>query len=287
MAFELHDLCDDVDAVRAAYAPGAVVLDAPEFETLPPERAEELGLLVDRLSPASYPAGWLPEDAPEALVRYAGEEFTVGMPGDGGVAWTRQTEPPTVFVKERLTNVPAEFRAFLVAEALVQAGLELPEQFLPFFDGVYRDLAAAVPLGPNGTYQLATACHEAYLGLHTRPVFESWGGEESGDEDENGDGDGDENRFPRLHGAWRDAGERLRPRLAGLPEEVATGRTGFPAAAELACGAVRHGLDLPAPFGALDTAAYREYGAEYAVQWAETTFEALDADAGTDADEDT
>jgi len=277
VAFEFHDLCDDVDAVRAAHAPGAVVLDAPEFETLPPERAEELGLLIDRLSPVSYPAGWLPEDAPDALVRYAGEEFTVGMPGDGGVAWTRQTEPPTVFVKERLTNVPAEFRAFLVAEALVQAGLELPEQFLPFFDGAYRDLAAAVPLGPNDTYQLATACHEAYLGLHTRPVFESWGGEESADGD-------DGNRLPRLYGAWRDAGERLRPRLAGLPEEMATGRTGFAAAAELACGAVRHGLDLPTPFGALDTAAYREYGAEYAVQWAETTFEALDAGAAAGGD---
>jgi len=257
--FDPHEVPEDVAAVRAEHAPGAAVLSTPDFETLPPSRAEELGLLVDELAPASYPEEWLPEDVPEALRRYAGGEFTVGLPGDGGVAWTRQTDPPTVFVKARLDGVSEGFRDFLIAEALVQAGLGLPESFLPFFDGVYRSFAAACTLDSGGTYQLAAACYEAYLGLHTRSTLASWGDE-----------------HPRLHEAWREAGERLAPRLEGLAREVATGRTEFAAAAELACGAVRHEIDVPTPFGALDTAAYREYGPEYAVQWAETTFAELE-----------
>jgi hypothetical protein len=39
---------------------------------------------------------------------------------------------------------------------------------------------------------------------------------------------------------------------------------------------VKHDLDLPAPFSALDTAAYRDHGADYAVRWANKTFEKLD-----------
>ena len=49
----------------------------------------------------------------------------------------------------------------------------------------------------------------------------------------------------------------------------------FPEATEYACSAIKHGLELPTPFGALDTDAYREYGAEYAVTWAEKTVAAL------------
>jgi hypothetical protein len=42
---------------------------------------------------------------------------------------------------------------------------------------------------------------------------------------------------------------------------------------------VKHDLDPPAPFAALDTQAYRDHGAEYAVRWAEKTFSQLRDDA--------
>ncbi|MFD1513071.1 DUF7089 family protein [Halomarina rubra] len=264
--FDRRDLSPELQAVREAHAPGTVVLDCEgDFETLPPDAAETLGLFVDSLAPVSFPAEWLPDDAPELLRRYASETFTVGMPGDGGVTWTTQTTPPVVLVKARTTGSPEAFLDFLVAEALVEAGIAvrdggppLPEQFLGFFGERYTDLAAATGLSPADTYQLANALYDAYLGLHTRPVFREWADD-----------------HPRLHEAWRDAGERLQPRLDGLAREVATGRTSFPAAAELACSGVKHGCDLPTPFGALDTAAYRDAGAEYAVVWARKTFEKL------------
>jgi hypothetical protein len=264
--FSKRDLPADLEAVREGHAPGAVVLDCErDFETLPPDTAETLGLFVDRLDPASFPESWLPADAPELLVRYASETFTVGLPGDGGVTWTGQTTPPTVVVKARTTGSPEAFLDFLVAEALVEAGLAdrddgraLPESFLAFFGERYRDLADATTLSPADTYQLAVALYDAYRGLHTRETFAGWADD-----------------HPRLHEAWRDAGERLQPRLDGLAREVATDRTAFPAAAELACSGVKHGCDLPTPFGALDTAAYRESGAEYAVVWARKTFEKL------------
>ncbi|MFC6771728.1 hypothetical protein ACFQDD_09405, partial [Halorubrum pallidum] len=60
--------------------------------------------------------------------------------------------------------------------------------------------------------------------------------------------------------------------------EVARGETDFASATEYACSAVRHGLDLPAPFAALDTGAYRDRGALYAVKWAEKTFESMVAE---------
>ncbi|MFC7156086.1 hypothetical protein ACFQPA_11570 [Halomarina halobia] len=257
--FSQRDLPDDLAAVRETHAPGALVLDCEgDFETLPPARAEDLGLLVDSLDPVSYPGEWLPPDAPAQLRAYAGRDFTVGMPGDGGVTWTRQTVPPIVLVKARTEGSPEDFVAFLIAEALVQAGLGLPEHFLGFFEGRYRDLAAAARLPPVDTYQLAAALYDAYLGLHTRETFRGW-----------------ESDRPRLHAAWADAGERLQPRLSGLSREVAIGRTDFAAAAELACSGVKHDLDLPTPFGALDTSAYRERGADYAVAWARKTFERL------------
>jgi hypothetical protein len=258
--FDHRDLSNELAAVRDEHAPDALVLDTErDFETLDPAVAESLGPLCESLDPVSYPAEWLPTDAPEVLTNYASNSFTVGMPGDGGVAWTTQTHPPTVFVKPRLRGSPAPFIDFLVAEALVEVGLDEPEQFLGFFEGRYRDLDAATSLDPAGTYQLATALYDASLGRATRDVFADW--------------DGDR---PNLHAAWTDAGERLAPRLDGLPGEIASGETAFPAAAELACNAVKHDIDIPTPFGALDTRAYREYGPDYAVEWASKTFAELD-----------
>ena len=260
--FTERDLGGELAAVRAAYAPDAVVLNAgTDFETLDPATAEDLLLLTESVDPLAPDPAWVPDTAPEQLQRYAGGEFTVGLPGDGGVAWTTQTDPPCVIVKPRLETSPADFVDFLVAEALVQTSLGEPESFLAFFGDRYPDLAAvtASRLGPSGTYQLALALYDAYLGLQTREAFAEWGDD-----------------YPELYAAWADAGERLEPRLADLSGEVARGRTVVAAAAELACSAVKHGLDLPAPFAALDTSAYLDHGADYAVRWAEKTFEQLD-----------
>lgn len=274
--FDPHELSADIERVRRAYAPDAVVLDcARDFETLEPAVAEQLGLLVDQLEPFSAPDDWLPADTPEVLRRHASDEFTVGLPGDGGVAWTRQTTPPTVIVKPRLEGSPEAFIEFLVAEALVETDLAPTESFLAFFAERYPDLAAATPLPPADSYQLGAALYDAYVGRRTRPVFEAWGGE-NGTED--GTDGGDHPQLPALHETWVDAGERLQPRLDGLSGEVARGETEFAAAAELACAAVKHGRSLPDPFTALDTGAYDRNGAAFAVRWAEKTFDALAED---------
>ncbi|MFC7234923.1 DUF7089 family protein [Halosegnis marinus] len=261
--FHDRDLGDALAAVRDEHAPGALVLDTDrDFETLDPAVAEQLGLRADALDPLAYDPAWVPDDAPEILSRLASGTFTVGAPGDGGVTWTTQTVPPTVFVKPRMEGSPAGFVDFLIAAALVEAGADLPEHFLGFFGDAYPDLAAATPLGPADTYQLAYALYEAYKGVRVRETFAGW-----------------TDSRPDLHAEWLDAGRRLEPRLDGLAREVATGKTGFPAAAELACSAIRHagegGVEIPTPFAALDTAAYVAHGPEYAVRWAEKTFEKL------------
>lgn len=257
--FTKRDLPADLAAVREAHAPDAIVLDCDiDFETLAPAQAEDLGLLVDSFDPKSYPDEWLPSDAPALLRRYAGTDLTIGMPGDGSVSWTRQTDPPIVLVKARTAGSPEDFVDFLVAEALVQVGTGHPEHFLPFFDGRYPDLTAAVPLDGNSVYQVAAALYDGWLGLHTRDVYAEWMDD-----------------HPRLGEAWHDAGTRFEGRLADLPTAVARGRTDFPDATELACAGIKHGLELPAPFAALDTAAYRTHGAAFAVRWAEKTFAAL------------
>jgi len=251
----------DVAAVREAYAPDAVILNsATDFETLDPAAAENLLLVTESVDPLALDPAWLPDSAPAQLERYVGGEFTVGLPGDGGVAWTTQTEPACVVVKPRLETSPSSFVDFLVAEAIVETSLGEPEQFVEFFGERYRELAAITDprIGPTGTYQLAVALYDAYLGLRTREVFGSWADD-----------------YPGLYDAWADAGERLQPRLSDLSGEVARGGTDFAAAAELACSAVKHGLELPAPFAALDTAAYGDHGADYAVRWAEKTLEQL------------
>jgi len=201
----------------------------------------------------------VPDDAPTPLHRYAGSDFTVGLPGDGTVTWTRQTDPPVVFCKARAEGTPDAFLDFLIAEALVQVGLDVPESFLPFFGARYPDLDAAVPLDPASVYQIAAALYDGWLGLQTRPIFADWVDD-----------------CPRLHDAWVDAGDRLRDRVGDLPGAVARGETDFADATELACAAIKHGLDLPAPFAALDTTAYVDYGADYAVRWAGKTFDRID-----------
>jgi hypothetical protein len=257
--FSERPLTRTLQRLRSDTVPDALVLDTEQdFETLSPAVAEELGLLVDSLDPAAYPEAWLPERTPAQLEAYAGAQFTIGLPGDGTVVWTRQTDPPTVLVKKRAEGTPEAFRAFLVAEAFVELDLGVPESFLAFFGEQYRELDAALGLDGAATYQVAMALYDAWVGLQSRERFEAWAGE-----------------YDDLHEAWVDAGERLEPRIEGLPGEVARGETDFPAATELACSAVKHGLDLPAPFAALDTLAYRDHGTEYGVRWAEKTVAAL------------
>ena len=118
--FTERSLSPALDSVRTEHAPDALVLDcAQDFETLPPAQAEELALVTDSLVPLSHPSEWLPPNAPAVLGRYAGGDLTIGLPGDGSVAWTRQTDPPVVLCKPRLEDSPAAFADFLVAEALV------------------------------------------------------------------------------------------------------------------------------------------------------------------------
>ena len=306
--FSSRSLDADLDAVREEHAPESPVIDVDaDFETLPPAAAEDLGLFVDGLSPASFPAEWLPDEVPELLRKYAGPAFTIGLPGDGTVVRTTQTDPQTVLAKKRAEGTPDDFLAFLIADRLVQIGVSptpgslldgaasgsrsdgaasgsrsddaspdrLPDSFLPFFGERYRDLDAAIRrpdpgtgasttgYGPTDVFQVATALFDAWVGLYTRDAFASW-----------------EGRRPRLFDAWLDAGDRLEGRLGDLSGEVARGETDFASATEYACSAVRHGLDLPAPFAALDTAAYRDRGAPYAVKWAEKTFGSMvDEDA--------
>lgn len=255
--FEARELPRNLEAVREDHAPEALVFDCDrDFETLPSGEAEELGLVVDSLEPASYPSEWLPADAPDVLYRYAGSDFTIGMPGDGSVAWTRQTDPPVVLVKPRVLGSPEAFVDFLLAESLVELGLEVPEHFLGFFEGGYRDLDRAVDLDSHGTYQVAAALYDGWVGLEVREVFATW----------------HETR-PELGAAWQDAGERLEGRVSGLPQAVARGETDVADATELACAAIKHAIELPPPFAALDTAAYRDHGPAFAIKWAEKTFD--------------
>ncbi len=260
--FDRRELSGELAGVRDDHAPETIVVDAAnDFETLPSAVAENLLPVVDSVEPLSYDDSWLPDDAPATLFELAGDSFTIGAPGDGGVAWTRQTTPPVVFVKPRLAGSPEGFVRFLIAESLVEIGLDAPEHFLGFFGESYRSFADAVPLPPNETYQLAAALHTAHIGVRSSEVFAGWA-----------------DTYPDLHAEWVDAGERLEPRLGDLSRDVAIGRTDFSDAAELACSAVKHDVELPTPFDALDTAAYRNHGVEFALRWAEKTFEALEGE---------
>ncbi|MFP4625991.1 MAG: hypothetical protein ACLFNI_05300 [Natronomonas sp.] len=268
--FERRSLPADLATLRTRYAPEAFVFDMTrDFEILPPDIAENLAPLVAGFDPHSYPDEWVPADAPAALHRLASSEFTIGAPGDGGIAWTRQTEPPTVFVKPRMTGSPDDFVDFLVAEALVEIGLGTPEHFLGFFEDGYLEFADVVPLDPVGTYQLAAAVFDAYVGLYSREEFDAW-----------------DETHERLFDAWLDAGERLTPRLEEVPSAITSGRTAFAAAAEFACSAVKHRtaetedtIQIPPPFAALDSGAYQAHGPAFAIRWAEKTFAPIEGDA--------
>ncbi|ELY55001.1 DUF7089 family protein [Natronolimnohabitans innermongolicus] len=274
--FEARDLSSPVAAVRDEHAADAQVYDCDrDFETLPPAQAEELGLVVDALEPASYPADWLPADAPQLLARYASSDLTIGMPGDGSVAWTRQTEPPVVIVKPRVEGSPEAFVDFLLAEAFVEVGLDVPEHFLGFFEDRYLELDETVALDSNGTYQVAAALYDGWVGLQTREVFADWHAGTDADTDTDTATDADAGAHPELADAWQDAGNRLEDRVSGLSRAVARGETDFADATELACASIKHAIELPAPFAALDTEAYRDHGPEYAIRWAEKTFDAL------------
>jgi len=255
--FDARELPDEVVAVRDEHASDALVLDAgSDFETLAPAKLDAIAARVDTITPHEYDTAWLPDDSPALLRRLATNDVVIGMPGDGSVVWTTQTDPSVVIVKPRVEGSPEDFVDFLVSEAIVEAGLGLPEHFLGFFRDDYSDFAAAVPHDPHTTYQLAVAVCEAYRGLHTRDVFETW-----------------PDTHPRLGAAWADAGTRLSDRVEDLPGDVARGQTQFADAAELACAAIKHDLDVPAPFAALDTIAFREHGASFAVKWAEKLFD--------------
>jgi len=257
--FDERQLEGELDGLRAEHAPSALVFDVErDFETLPASVSESLLAVVDGIDPLRYEESWIPDDGPEILRRIAGEEFTIGAPGDGGVAWTRQTDPPVVLIKPRLEGSTDGFVELLIAEALVEVGLDTPEHFLGFFGDQYRALSEATPLSPTDTYQLAVALFTAFVGRSTRPIFAGW-----------------DDELPGLHTEWVDTGAQLEPRLSELSEDVALDRTGFSDAAELACNGFKHDIEVPKPFDALDTAAYDEYGSEFAVQWAKKTFDAL------------
>ncbi|MFC7059029.1 DUF7089 family protein [Halovenus salina] len=256
--FTERTLSEPLKSVKERHAPDALVLDSAEnFESLLPAQAEDLLLVTDSVVPATYPDEWVPPNSPEVLARYASSDFIVGMPGDGSVVWTHQTDPSVVICKPRLEESPDSFAEFLVAEALVEVGLDAPEHFLGLFESDYPRFAAACAdlLSPAETYQVAVACHDAYLGLQTRDVFADW--EEP------------------LFEAWADASDRLEPRVDGLPGEMARNETSFAEAAELACSAVKHAGELPPPFEALDASVYLDHGSDYAVEWAERTVDAL------------
>jgi hypothetical protein len=106
--------------------------------------------------------------------------------------------------------------------ALVELAADVPETGLSFLRADYPVFDAAVPLGPTDTDQLAVARRAAYGGLHARPAFRAWDGEQ-----------------PGLHREWVDAGERLEPRLGDLTDDMTSGQTEFADAAELACSAIK------------------------------------------------
>jgi len=191
--FSTRPLDDDLDAVREAHAPGSPVLDVDaDFETLPPAAAEDLGLFVDGLSPRRFRSSGS-DEVPDLLRKYAGPTFTVGLPGGNGtVVRTTQTDPADRARQAPRWDSPDDFLAFLIADRLVQIGVEptpgslpddtpssrLPESFLPFFGERYRDLDAAIRrpdpdtgasttgLGPTDVFQIATALFDAWIGVH-------------------------------------------------------------------------------------------------------------------------
>ena len=253
-------LQSDLEALRDDLACDVRVIECNrEFEAMPEDWVAELAFITDSIEPVTYPASWVPADAPEALHRYVRTDPAIGLPGDGGVTWTVQTTPPLVIVKPRLMGAPADFRDFLVAEAILQLSLGHAETALAFFGEEYPRLHEAT--GGNGdlAYRLAVSLYDCWQGLDTREHVRGW-----------------ETEYPRLHEAWDDAGSHLQPRINSIPSLLDDRSLRFGEATELACSAIRHDLELPAPYAALDVDAYHERGAAFAVRWAERILDQLD-----------
>lgn len=258
--FEAYRPTGDLAALQAALEPTPLVLECErDFETLPTESVYELAMLTDDLAPLSVDPDWIPRDGPSHLQDLDDADPIIGLPGDGGVTWTRQTSPPAVLIKPRLAGAPTAFRDFLVAEALVQLREEVPETMLEFFGERYPALQTAANDDPDLAYRLGISLHDGWCGHVTRSTFAGW-----------------TDSFPDLHAAWVDAGDRVQPRLEELPGLLAAGEMGFGAATELACSAIKHDCALPAPFDALTVAAFRDHGPDFAVRWTERTLAELD-----------
>ena len=259
--FSTYRLTGDGAALKEAVAPDLLVLTSEqEFETMPTDWLFELALVTDDIETTSYQEAWIPATAPRALQQLTGNDPVIGAAGDGGVTWTRQTDPPIVFLKPRTEGIPEAFLEFLVAEAMLDVVLSHPEHPLDFFAADYPLLQEAVGGDPGLAHRLSGALTEAWCGLGRRERFRAW-----------------DDAYPSLYAAWRDAGERLAGRIQTLPSELASGSLGFAAATELACSAIKHDIRLPQPFDALDVAAYREHGSSFAIRWTERTFAQLDS----------
>lgn len=245
LSSDLADLLEDV-------SPQTQVLDCEqEFETMPADWVYELALITDDIHSLGYPDSWVPDDAPNAAQRTTGANPVIGMPDDGSVAWTRQTDPPFVFVKPRASGLPDEFRDFLIAEAIVEVSRDIPETPVGYFAETYRTVHETVE-SPMVAFQLAAALRRGWIGLHTRETFAEW----------------DEPK-PRLHAAWADAGDRLVDRVEEIPTLMAEGQLGFADGTELACNAIKHDISLPSPWAAVDVDTFAEHGAPFAVRWIE------------------
>lgn len=250
--FTRRDLPDDLADIRTEHAARARVLETDrEFETMPQDWIYDLAMITEDIQALRHPTSWVPDDAPAALQRTTGRNPAIGLPTDGTVAWTRQTDPPLVFVKPRAEGLPAGFRDFLIAEALLEVGIQAPETPICFFRDEYPAVHGVFD-DPQDAFQSAAALTTAWIGGQTRETFLTWA-----------------ETSPRLYDVWEDAGSRLRGRIEELDSLIASGQLRMPDATELACSAIKHDLALPAPFDALDVEAYIEQGAPFGRRWIE------------------
>ena len=253
--FTEADLPEELSDLRSSIAPDTLVVTCRrEFESLPEDGLYELAMITDRIESHDYDPAWVPDSAPDVVQRVLDGDPTIGLPGDGGLTWTKQTDPPIVLLKPRLDGIPTDFHTYLIAEALLDIALDHPEHPLGFFRDQYSALQAATDDDSGLTYRLAGALCEAWCGLGRRERIAEW-----------------EDTWPTIYAAWVDAGEQLTERVNELPDLLRNGSMGFAGATELACSGIKHDLALPKPFDALDVAAYREHGPAFAVRWTERT----------------
>lgn len=256
--FDALSLTEELATLRDDVAPAVRVVETEqEFETMPTEWLFELALITDDLHPLAHPDTWVPAEALPAARRTTERDPTIGMPDDGSVSWTRQTDPSMVFVKPRASGLPETFRDLLIGEALIEVSGDYPETPVCFFQDAYRSVQEAVG-SPTVAFQLAAALRTGWIGRETRDVFQGW-----------------ESSYPALYDGWVDAGERLEGRVNELSALMAADELSIADATELACNAIKHDIPLPAPFAAIDVDAYTEQGAPFARRWIEET--AVDA----------